>query len=584
MFNFSLPNEYNLVCPNENCFNIPEIIYSDDILNPNVNYNCNFCKEKGKIEISKFLKKSFLIKCPICNKQIINDSNFYYCKTCKNICHKNCDNHIKIYKSKDYLFNNCLIHDSTFLFRCKNCKKSFCQKCKPKFHSSSHNKYLLQNIMKNQHEKEKKEADFKKQKDYLEQILEMNEELIIFLKNEICLKEKIIKNYNTYHNNYESIINFNNLKIENEPKYEKILKNILEEYKENHKKGSSKWDSKSFCNRILSIIYFILMINQNKGLNKSLFNELENIVENNCEYQKIFDKNQLYNILNNNDNFWNNNKENTKNINNMNENINEMNIKNNWKNNPTKNKDKLKNNYQKYWSKSNNEIKEIANPFIEINNIECLKGINHMIILNSGNIAVSSYKIIYIYSKAQILSKNNDNKTIINIELNKKKPITYLHQLPDDTLIFGTYSKIYRIKLNEKEKNYDFLEFIKLEKSELIKKIISLGKFFLLTLSEKKNTNYLRLGIKFNFDFSFSGKYNDNANNNDKMIDLKNNNITKYIFNDIDNKKNIKITEFNLESNNSYYISKNEHDKSHFLNYKGKEELDREFKISNNIN
>ena len=116
------------VCPQNNCNNIPEISYIYESMNPIIVYKCNsenhgFIKEEMKLD--EFFQKSKLtILCSLCNKPITNNE-FIYSKNTHKFFHLECPNdfgfsiendYIKI--NSNYLFNNCLIHNSKFIFYC----------------------------------------------------------------------------------------------------------------------------------------------------------------------------------------------------------------------------------------------------------------------------------------------------------------------------------------------------------------------------------------------------------------------------------------------------------------------------------
>ena len=108
-----------------------------------------------------------------------------------------------------------------------------------------------------------------------------------------------------------------------------------------------------------------------------------------------------------------------------------------------------------------------------------------MIILKSGNVAVSIKEAIEIYNLRQLNFSgancfyNNDliqnNCLLQRINLVKQRKISYVFQLLDETLLCATYTKIFRIKLTNHDLNYEIMSFLQLGLSELPTKIISLG-------------------------------------------------------------------------------------------------------------
>ena len=86
LMNLHQQSKNYLFYPTEKCLNVPEIFYSYNPLKNDVQYKCN-CNvnldKKININLQEFLDKSDLI-CHEC-KKVITDSNFLFCKTCKNV-------------------------------------------------------------------------------------------------------------------------------------------------------------------------------------------------------------------------------------------------------------------------------------------------------------------------------------------------------------------------------------------------------------------------------------------------------------------------------------------------------------------
>ena len=591
----------NLICPNETCISIPEILYSQDFLTSTLTHKCNSCQREGvnvgKSEISNFLSQSSKIRCSICFAQIIHNFFCYYCTKCKNICHNFCDrNHQENTLQINNIYNNCLEHNSPFISRCPECNISLCEKCEDEnFCRIIHHVISFEKIMKNQNEIEQKIINFEKQKHYLNRIIEINQDLIQSLKTDINIKEKIIMNYLNNNNNYESILNFNNLQIENNDQYETILENIVLEY--DKAKNNNNSDIPAIINQMLCPLYFSLMINKNENIHNSVFKELEKIISNNNDKQKEprnkENENENENINNcTKDSCLNESYSKTNDNSYISFSDKKMNKNYLWENNS---KNALSVNYNNLWQKTKNInfIRKNANyahsnSYKEIQNFQYQKKINNLIILKSGNIAISSYGLIEIYNKNAIYKNMNRNQILIRIELSQKKPISYMYQLPDETFLFGTFSKIFRIELNEKYKYYDVLEFIKIEPSELVTKIVSLGSLFFITLSLHGKVCKLRLSAKFNhYKYLIPNKSVNNKpiledNTEDKINNKEiSNNENK---NDL-NTSDIQINTITLENNNnSNYISKSFVTKEFFKNYCGDKKLNRTFEISNNLN
>ena len=100
------------------------------------------------------------------------------------------------------------------------------------------------------------------------------------MNDDISLKERIINNYKYNRNNYETIMNFINLIIDNNDKYETLLKNIIKEY---NKDQNNKYNINTVINQILNHLYYSLMI----------YNDIEKIIIINKNiHQKFTNKNE----------------------------------------------------------------------------------------------------------------------------------------------------------------------------------------------------------------------------------------------------------------------------------------------------
>ena len=106
------------------------------------------------------------------------------------------------------------------------------------------------------------------------------------LEKDIIIKERIIESSKNNKYNYQSISNYNNLYIENDNKFEKLLEYIInkEEEIENNKK--SYLDNGTFLNGILDPFYYSMMINKNQNINDLLLNLLKNLITNIMEKEK----------------------------------------------------------------------------------------------------------------------------------------------------------------------------------------------------------------------------------------------------------------------------------------------------------
>ena len=140
-----------------------------------------------------------------------------------------------------------------------------------------------------------------------------------------------------------------------------------------------------------------------------------------------------------------------------------------------------------------------ANKKVKLND----SSINNMIILKSGNIALSRKEVIEIYN-LQNLNFSDDinhyyndhirnNCLIQQIKLVSNKNINYVFQLYDQTLLCSTYGIIYRIKLKDNDTTYEIYGYLELLNHELPTKIISLENQFLVILSERDKHILLKL-------------------------------------------------------------------------------------------
>lgn len=656
--NIAQLNKY-IYCPSGKCLLMPEIEYSNTPLKTKLLISCK-CQEKDGMKINmnlnEFLDRSSHLICFICKKKIF-DEQILFCLACRNTFDSHCiQNHSKNSGHLNYfqlntnnIFNTCLMHHNPYMFRCTNCAQSFCKDCNFSEHDENgHDLNQIKKLLLNQSEIDKKKALFEKQKKLFEKIKDINNNFISSLENDILLKERIINSFEKCKNDYNSILNFNNLNITNNEKYETILENLLSNKKETNENDITNND---FVNNYLSILYYSLMINNDSNLNDSLIKDFENKVikinsDNNAENKYIKNKelsigkeinfsiksnNRNYNLLINSNRFYNNTSplgefRYYSNINSLSETntINKGNqyfpginaINDNKKFNyiqtnpnliPDENIQKIPNNYdyfiqndininssinKSFSSKKkhsnfdkndkntsslsnsqNHSDKNIQSKSVRYNKPSSLKKkpekerpktqkiedsssmniesdvnsegmsqksnknkrnnsneINNMIVLQSGNIAVSRKEAIEIYDLRKIdfsgVDCYYDNDLIQKmcllqrINLVKGRKINYVFQFCDGTLFCATYQKIFRVKLLNNDSNYEIISFIKIAVSELPTKIISLGDSILAILSEQKKNCNIKIYQKIeNVDEENKEnnlKKNENKNNKEK--------------------------------------------------------------------
>ena len=153
-----------------------------------------------------------------------------------------------------------------------------------------------------------------------------------------------------------------------------------------------------------------------------------------------------------------------------------------------------------------------------------------MIILKSGNIAVSKKEAVeiynlkpFIFSGVNCYSSNEliqNNCLIQRINLVKGRKISYVFELFDETLLCATYAKIFRIKLTNHDSNHEIMSYLKIDTSELPTKIISLGNEFLVILTEQKMNCYIKIFKRIDNDIY--AQQNPNNEKNNEMINSKN--------------------------------------------------------------
>ena len=273
-----------IYCPSGICANIPEIHYSSNPLKTEFQFKCN-CQNNNNINImnlEEFLEKSTRLKCFICKRKLLDDE-MIYCIECKKIVdnpcleyhHKN-TNHSHYLQLNKNIFNYCLEHKFQYIFRCMDCNQSLCEKCN--FSSHDNNGHELEQIKKfalKQNVLDKIKSNFEKQKKYFERIKVINNNMMKTLENDIEIKERIINSVILNKLDYTSILNMNNICIQNNEKYEKLLDDIFIEKEGKTQNESNNKECDDYIDNYLSVLYYSLMINKEKAMNDSLINVLE---------------------------------------------------------------------------------------------------------------------------------------------------------------------------------------------------------------------------------------------------------------------------------------------------------------------
>ena len=90
------------------------------------------------------------------------------------------------------------------------------------------------------------------------------------MENDIELKERIINNFILNKLDYNSLINMNNIYIENNQKYEKILDDILSKNDEINNTDNNTLKSRDYIKQFMATLYYSLMINKEDNINDSL--------------------------------------------------------------------------------------------------------------------------------------------------------------------------------------------------------------------------------------------------------------------------------------------------------------------------
>ena len=614
-----------LFCPSGRCLYSPEISYLYNPVNPEFQYKCkclNNYKQPISIKLDEFLQKSSSLICQNCRRKIV-EPNFAYCLNCKNIfdnfCIKNHSDTMKHFNflliNKNNIYNFCFQHKNLNIFYCSECKESLCGKCDINFHGE-HTLEQIKKYIINQKEFDDIKSAFEKQKNIFKKIKIIINDLINTLENDIKIKQIIINNYLKYKNDYNSIINLKSLHINNNEKYENILQEFLDPNKVQEELTKINSKKEKFIEKILLPFYYSMMINKDETLNEEFINIMKNKINNSVNNKNIVGESLLLkdqptkkainklSSLNDNSNNLNTplypnnfdikNSDNKQNINNQN-NSDIKNFENNLLekiislnqslslilNNKNINllsqdnnimKSSILDNYKKSKkeeseimkkNKEKSKIEENTDKNKKVKTEQNSSFVNNMILLKSGNFAVSIKRRVEIHDLKK-LDTSEKNKVLNNEEIKKNncrlqniypyddpngKFISYIFEFPEGNLLCSLFSQIIRIKLTNGDRNHIKIGRIILDNNELTRKMISLGNSLLVILSKKNKDCFIRIYNKIN-DSQILVK--DNINLIDSIIAnnlLENNEVNKLNNNNKNNNNDSNINN-NISMNN----------------------------------
>ena len=127
-----------IFCPSGTCLNVPEIYYSNSPLKTEFKFKC-VCQKNNiynvDMGLQEFLYRSSQLNCYNCRRKLV-DGQIIYCIECKVVFDGNCveihhkkTNHSRYIHLNKNIFNYCLEHKTSLIFRCMNCNKSLCSFC-----------------------------------------------------------------------------------------------------------------------------------------------------------------------------------------------------------------------------------------------------------------------------------------------------------------------------------------------------------------------------------------------------------------------------------------------------------------------
>ena len=254
-----LPKSSVIFCPE--CWEIPQL--SINTSNNKIISNCKENNHHKEYNINELCKKCSYhslsnISCSICqtihptdkttssdksnvNSTSVNPSSiiqFLYCQQCKDFFCIKCQkkhlkqnkNHLLILTSKIGVF--CLLHNLSYISYCISCNKNLCLKCvnkhiSHKIVSFTKIKPFPQEINQKKMEINRERTELKKVemvfKDAINQIYIKFNKLMEYKLEELNFKESIIMTYEMRNNNYNSIYNFKDLNV----KFSKFTFNLF---------------------------------------------------------------------------------------------------------------------------------------------------------------------------------------------------------------------------------------------------------------------------------------------------------------------------------------------------------------------
>ena len=271
-----------LVCPIENCRNVPLINFYEN--SSKIQIRCSEHKNIKLYELKDYLNicKNKGLICSNCHNKLGLYNFIYFCQNCKKIfddsciVNNNCNNksfHKKVEINYNRYFNKniCIKHNKIFSKFCKHCETSFCQKCNTK-RNENHNFINIQT--KTEKELDLIEQNLKSLDNAFKKMKKMINDYLEEIGDKIEMKKIILKNYNNNKYNGNSFENLNNLNISINKSYKNKIDNLFMNQAKNQEK-------------ILSLYYFHLLTEKESNENNNLLFTIQNNLKNN-EIKKDF--------------------------------------------------------------------------------------------------------------------------------------------------------------------------------------------------------------------------------------------------------------------------------------------------------